>query len=164
MSSSAHELQPPSEAALIRIARQARGLSPEAAAELLPFKLSGVRWRQIEKGYERKNPPKLVSAPARTLAHMAHVLGLSPERLEKAGRADAAEILREIGRAEAEAPSDTPLSPDGEMVRRVVLATAREWGLKAQEMDEVLRLVRQDLERMQRSGNETEDPGNSRAG
>lgn len=74
-----------------------------------------------------------------------------------------------ISAAEAESGdspgvAETRLSPDGEMVRRVVRATAREWGLKPQEMDEVLRLVRQDLERMQHNGDDTEDPGNSRAG
>lgn len=101
--SSADELQPPPEASLIRLARQARGLSPETAADLTPIRLRGGRWRQIENGYERKNPPKPVRAPDLTLAHMAQVVGVSPERLAEAGREDAAEILREIQRQEAEA-------------------------------------------------------------
>lgn len=100
--SSVDELQPPPEAPLIRLARQARGLSPEKAADLTPIRLRGGRWRQIENGYERKNPPKPVRAPALTLAHMAHAVGVTPERLSEAGREDAAEILREILHQEGE--------------------------------------------------------------
>lgn len=96
------ELRPPREADLIRVARLARGLSPERAAELAPIRLGGARWRHIERGYEPKKPPKPVRAPDKTLAHMAHVVGVSPERLDEVGRAVAAEILREILRQETE--------------------------------------------------------------
>lgn len=58
----------------------------------------------------------------------------------------------------------TQLSSNGERVRRVVQAMAREWGLKPQEMDEVLRLVRQDLQRVEPDEDEAEDPGDSRVG
>ncbi|QQM44970.1 helix-turn-helix domain-containing protein [Streptomyces liliifuscus] len=93
---------PRPEATLIRLARQARGLSPEAAAELTPIRLGGSRWREIEKGYKGKSARQDVRAPGLTLAHMAHAVGLSPERLDEAGRGDAAEILREILRQEEE--------------------------------------------------------------
>jgi transcriptional regulator with XRE-family HTH domain len=90
--------RPPSrpEGALIRLARQAAGLSiPDAV------RLSGVskaRWSQVESGYERRDGvTRPVQAKADTLARMAHAVGLPPERLELEGqRPDAAEILREI--------------------------------------------------------------------
>ncbi|MCR3732225.1 transcriptional regulator with XRE-family HTH domain [Streptomyces umbrinus] len=154
----AEELQPPREAVLIRLARQARGLSPEAAAELTPIRLRGGRWRQIENGYERKNPPKKVQAPDLTLAHMAHVVGVTPDRLEGVGRGPAAVILREILRAEADAaPADSPhLSPEERLMRRVVAAAARELELSPGQVDDVMRLVRQDLDQEPRA---TAPPG-----
>nr|WP_274031444.1 helix-turn-helix domain-containing protein [Streptomyces sp. MMBL 11-1] len=103
---------PPPEAEVIRVARLARGLSPEAAAERTPVRLGGGRWRHIEQGYTRRVPFTPTTAPAKTLAHMANVVGVDPEQLEGAGREDAAEILREIRRQEAAderstvAPSD----------------------------------------------------------
>lgn len=93
--------QPPAEGDLIRIARLAKGLSPEQAAELALIKLGGARWRQIERGYKTRD--SRVRAPDKTLAHMAHVVGVSPERLDAVDRGVAAEILREIQRQEAEA-------------------------------------------------------------
>ncbi|MGW2934823.1 hypothetical protein ACWDA7_23870 [Streptomyces sp. NPDC001156] len=88
---------PPPEAELIRLARQARGLSPEEAADRTPVRIGGFRWRQIENGYKGKaGASDLVRAPDKTLAHMAHTVGVTPSRLSEAGRADAAEILREI--------------------------------------------------------------------
>ncbi|TQE35441.1 helix-turn-helix domain-containing protein [Streptomyces ipomoeae] len=93
---SGEAFQPPPEATLIRLARQARGLSPEAAAELTPIRLGGSRWREIEKGYKGKADPREVIAPDLTLAHMARTVGVTPERLDNAGRGSAAEILREI--------------------------------------------------------------------
>jgi hypothetical protein len=106
MTASAHEAPAPPEASLIRVARQARGLSPEAAAALTPIRLGGSRWREIEKGYKGKDGKQRVKAPDLTLAHMAHVVGASPERLEEAGRRPAAEILREIIRQEAQAEQE----------------------------------------------------------
>jgi transcriptional regulator with XRE-family HTH domain len=98
---------------LVRNARTARGLSPEKAAEATPIRLKGGRWRQIEAGYERLRPTvKTVTAPPGTLAHMARVVGLTPERLEEVGRRDAAEILREILRQEREQAEDEPVLPN----------------------------------------------------
>ncbi|MEW2570457.1 hypothetical protein [Streptomyces sp. NPDC047070] len=103
MTSTQAEIQPPPEAALIRMARLARGLSPEKAADQTPIRLGGARWRHIERGFEPKRPPKAVRAPDTTLAHMAHVVGVSPERLVEVGRPEAAAVLREIQRQESEA-------------------------------------------------------------
>lgn len=88
--------QPPPEADLIRLARQARGLSPEEAADRTPIRIKGFRWRQIEKGWKGKpGASDPVSAPAKTVAHMAHTVGVASARLAEC-RPDAAEILREI--------------------------------------------------------------------
>jgi hypothetical protein len=101
MNSPAHGYPaPPAEAAIVRLAREAQGISPETAAERTPIRLGGMRWRQIERGYERLTPFKDAVAPDRTLAHMAHTVGVSPERLAEVGREGAAEILREILRQE----------------------------------------------------------------
>lgn len=86
----------PPEATLIRTARKAAGLSIEAAAEQAGA-LSFVRWSQIENGYEsRGGQRRPIRGTDTHIAHMAHVVGISPERLEHAGRPDAAVVLREI--------------------------------------------------------------------
>lgn len=153
--SPASELQPPAEGVLIRLARQARGLTPEAAAELTPIPIKGGRWRQIESGYERKNPPKRAYAPDLTLAHMAHAVGVTPERLEEAQRPEAADILREILRGEAElkppsAPQSPTLEQELELGRRLLASTVRELGLSPDEADEAWRLAREDIVRSHR--------------
>ncbi|CAL9347910.1 hypothetical protein SUDANB1_00401 [Streptomyces sp. enrichment culture] len=88
--------KPPPEADLIRLARQARGLSPEEAADRTPIRIKGFRWRQIEKGWKGKpGASDQAKAPAKTLAHMAHTVGVASARLAE-HRPDAAAILREI--------------------------------------------------------------------
>lgn len=90
---------PPPEAALIRVARQAAGLSIAAAAQAAIIDISLPRWSQIETGYEiRRGKAKPVRARDDTIAHMAYVTGVSPARLDQAGRPEAAEVLREIHR------------------------------------------------------------------
>lgn len=87
----------PAEAELIRLARQARGLSPDEAAERTPIRIKGFRWRQIEKGWKGKvGTSERAIAPDKTLAHMAYTVGVTPSRLAEAGREKAAAILREI--------------------------------------------------------------------
>lgn len=67
------------------------------------------RWGQIENGYLMKGgEPVPTRAGAMQLAHMARVVGVSPERLSEAGRSDAAEILGEIQHQEAEQNSGYP--------------------------------------------------------
>lgn len=93
--------QPPREAVLIRLAREAAGIkAPEAAKEA---GMSAARWSQIELGYEsRLGRYKPVRPKDATLAHMAFAVGVAPHRLEQADRPGAAEILREILRLRAE--------------------------------------------------------------
>jgi helix-turn-helix protein len=97
---------PPPEAVLIRLAREAARIKAPAAAKSAG--VSVARWSQIETGYEtRLGRYKPVRAPEGTLAHMAHAVGVGPERLEEAGRPDAAMVLREIQRQQLD-----PLTPD----------------------------------------------------
>jgi hypothetical protein len=99
-------LTPPPEADLIRIAREALGLKASAAvrrmAELSPpdAVITAAYWLEVEKGTGSRRGARGVPAraSAATLAHMAAAVGVTPERLSEAGRADAAEILAEITR------------------------------------------------------------------
>jgi transcriptional regulator with XRE-family HTH domain len=87
----------PPEGVIIRLAREAAGISIADAA-----KRAGVsvpRWSQIETGSEiRHGTASPVTGRAGTIARMAHAVpGITPERLETEGRRpDAAEVLREI--------------------------------------------------------------------
>ncbi|WP_405995002.1 hypothetical protein [Streptomyces sp. NBC_00986] len=139
--SGANELQPTPEGALIRLARQARGMSPEVAADLTPVQIKGGRWRQIESGFDRKNPPKRSFAPALTLAHMAHTVGTTPERLAEAGRDDAAAILREILRGEGEEPAnpETLTTREQQMLAEMVASTAEGFDLTPEQLDAAYR-------------------------
>jgi transcriptional regulator with XRE-family HTH domain len=99
---------PPPEAALIRLARKAAGLTVSEAARRagasMARGISTSRWSQVENGYEVRagGEARRVEAEAGMLAHMAHAVGLTPERLESEGlRPDAAGILREMLRGEA---------------------------------------------------------------
>jgi transcriptional regulator with XRE-family HTH domain len=85
--------QPP-EGALIGMAQKRSPLSARKAAEMAG--LSEGRWRQIVSGYQTvsKGVYAPVHAPAETLARMARAVGVTPEQLEEAGRADAAAELR----------------------------------------------------------------------
>lgn len=134
-------MKPPSEADLIRVARLARGLSPEAAADLTPIRLGGARWRHIERGYEPKKPPKPVRAPDKTLAHMARVVGVTPERLEEVGRQTAGEILREILRQEVEG-DQVQAKPYADMSDRLE-RTAWELPLPAEERRLIVDMLRE---------------------
>ncbi|WP_206326001.1 MULTISPECIES: hypothetical protein [unclassified Streptomyces] len=116
--------KPPPEADLIRLARQARGLSPEEAADRTPVRIKGFRWRQIENGWKGKaGASDPVRAPAKTLAHMAYTVSVTPSRLTEAGRDDAAKILREIQiqRAEQAASLPDPLDNLDAQRQRIIL-------------------------------------------
>lgn len=87
---------PHPEAELIRRARNARRMNiPDAATAA---GISQQRWGQIERSEGRQAPPE-------TVAHMAHAVGVTSERLAER-RKDAAEILEEIELQEAAGTSD----------------------------------------------------------
>jgi transcriptional regulator with XRE-family HTH domain len=91
--------QPP-EGRLLADAAERHSLSVREAARRAG--LSYGRWRQITSGYQNVSPGSYapVRAPARTLARMAHVVGVTPGELTAAGREDAASALEEIRRRE----------------------------------------------------------------
>jgi hypothetical protein len=89
---------------MIRLAREARTprLSVRAAAKLA--NMSPENWGHVERGYQlHRGQHRPVTGTPSTVAHMAHVVGVSPDRLRAAGNAAAAQILAEILRAAAEA-------------------------------------------------------------
>jgi hypothetical protein len=91
--------QPP-EGRLLADAAERHSLSVREAARRAG--LSYGRWRQITSGYQNVSPGSYaaVRAPARTLARMAHVVGITPGELTAAGREDAASALEEIRQRE----------------------------------------------------------------
>lgn len=109
---------PPPEAVLIRVARDAAGLTITEAARRVAAAnpdtgVSTARWSQIEQGYEvRGGQVREVHAKPGMLARMAAILSLTPQRLTEEGeRPDAAEILSEIERreeGEARIAADVP--------------------------------------------------------
>lgn len=113
--------EPPPEAKLIRIAREAARIQVRAAARAAG--VSKSHWAAVEAGYERRDGlyRPMSGTSAATIAHMAHAVGLPPERLEVAGRPDAAEVLSEIiaqeAAAEPEASVDDDLTDTFDMIR-----------------------------------------------
>jgi transcriptional regulator with XRE-family HTH domain len=94
---------------LIRQGRQARNLSiPKAASQA---GINVATWGNIERGYQSTGPGKTIPAPGldRSVAQMAFVAGVSPERLEVSGRADASAVLREIIAQVEEADATAPM-------------------------------------------------------
>jgi hypothetical protein len=88
--------EPPPEGRLIAAAADRHGFSIREAARRAG--LSYGRWRQIVQGYQNVSPGEfaIVRAPARTLAKMAQVVGITPEQMEGEGqRPDVADILRQ---------------------------------------------------------------------
>lgn len=115
--------EPPPEAALIRLVREAAGIKLPAAATAAG--ISKARWSQIETGYEtRSGGWREVRGRPVTIAHMAYAVGVTPERLEAAAHeydsaaeqrrvTDAAAILREILRSPHPLPPALEAVPDG---------------------------------------------------
>ena len=89
---------PPGYGTLIKIAREAKGLSPESAAAQMPFKYSGSSWRQVEVGYRGAGAKRVkVTGRAATVAAMARTVGITADRLQEHHQ-EAAAILREMER------------------------------------------------------------------
>jgi len=105
----------PPEAVLIKRARAAAGMTVEAAAAAVRAaggQISTSYWGDVERGQGGRRSRRVpVRASARTLAQMARIFGITPDRLAGEGqRPDAAEILDEILRSEE---SGQPASQDG---------------------------------------------------
>ena len=99
--------QPP-EGKLIADAANRLDLSIREAARRAG--ISYGRWRQITQGYQNVSPGEyaVVHAPARTVAKMAAVVGVTPDQLTEAGREDAAAILAELTVPEPATPEPVP--------------------------------------------------------
>jgi transcriptional regulator with XRE-family HTH domain len=88
---------------LIEAAREAAGLSRREAARRAG--ISDAWWRYVTRGWQ--NGP--ITGPADTVATMARVTGVTPERLESEGqRPDAAARLREMLAEEAAREAEVP--------------------------------------------------------
>lgn len=100
---------PPPEGRLIAEAADRLDLSIREAARRAG--LSYGRWRQITAGYQNVSPGEyaIVRAPAKTIAKMARVVGVTSGQLAAVGRADAAEVLEETPRREEPALDTLPL-------------------------------------------------------
>ncbi|WND34025.1 hypothetical protein RI578_06815 [Streptomyces sp. BB1-1-1] len=137
---------PPGHGALIRLAREAQGISPETAAARMPFKFSGASWRQVEAGY-RGAGAKRTPVPGKpaTVANMAHTVGVSAERLEQYN-SEAAEILREIERQETQQQPAMPeaLRSAPPHVRRMIDAALED--VDPEDRAELLRELAADYE------------------
>lgn len=87
---------PPDYGQLIKIAREAKGWSPETAAANMPFKFSGSSWRQIEAGFRGTGANrKRVPGKPSTVAAMARTVGVTADRLTE-HHAEAGAIVREM--------------------------------------------------------------------
>ncbi|MFI5973606.1 hypothetical protein [Streptomyces sp. NPDC051452] len=115
----------------------------------MEVKFSGSRWRQIERGYRRDSDSQ-VTAPHATLAHMAWVVGIDSTRLAETGRTQAADILRELERSKAPAPSPAPeagpLAQLEEWQQKVILNALDERPRSAQEKALLLRTLAAQIE------------------
>jgi len=87
----------PPEGALLRLVRLAAGMSVQDAATAAG--ISKARWSQVVGGHEsRRGRTQPVVASDGLLARMAAAVGVDADRIEQAGRPDAAEVLREMQR------------------------------------------------------------------
>jgi hypothetical protein len=99
---------PPAYGTLIKIAREAEGISPETAAARMPHKFSGSSWRQIEAGWRGTGDNrKRVPGRASTVAAMARTVGITSDRLSE-HHPEAAVILREMELKEARRAPQMP--------------------------------------------------------
>ena len=113
--------QPP-EGRLIHDAANRLDLSIREAAKRAG--ISYGRWRQIVVGYQNISPGVYgaVHAPAKTVAKMAKVVGVTPAQLTEAGRDDAAEALTGLQQPEPATPEQTPETPGDDVTGAVVAA------------------------------------------
>jgi hypothetical protein len=130
--------QPP-EGKLIADAAEDLDLSIRAAAQRAG--LSYGRWRQIVQGYQNVSPGVYakVVGPARTVARMAQVVGVTPEQMESEGRRpDAAEVMRRNAAQPHAAPPATEPAPASRPLRVLQVDDERELASFIAEVDDEL--------------------------
>lgn len=116
--------QPP-EGKLIADAAERLGLSIREAARRTG--ISYGRWRQIVTGYQNVSPGNYarVHAPAKTLARMARVVGVTAEEMKRDGqRADAAALLDTPPALDATISTAAESGTDEERLTAAILAAA----------------------------------------
>nr|WP_119589242.1 helix-turn-helix domain-containing protein [Streptomyces scabiei] len=138
---------PPGHGVLIKLAREAQGISPETAAARMPFKFSGSSWRHVEAGY-RGAGAKRVEVPGKpsTVAAMARTVGVTAERMQEHNPA-VAEILREMERQQAPTIPDV-LREAPPHVRRMIDAALED--VEPEDVPELLREIAADYEAIAR--------------
>jgi len=142
------DLSPPTPGygALIKLAREAQGISPETAAARMPYPFSGSSWRQIEAGYRGRGANrKAVPGRASTVAAMARTVGVTADRLTD-HHVEAAAVLREMERQEAQR---SPVMPEAlrsapPHVRRLIEAALED--VDPRDRPELLRELAADYE------------------
>jgi hypothetical protein len=165
----------PPEAEVIRLARNATGMSAQSAAEATKAHggrgVSATYWRDVERGHGgRRGQQVAVKASDRTLAAMARVVGVAPGQLAGADRKDAAAVLEEILRREdtgAPALAAVPADPkDGSVydlmrpfftnrLEKIIWDTT--WMSEAQRLDKIEELrakqaeLKTEIERRERN-------------
>jgi hypothetical protein len=162
MTASEQDHGPPGYGTLIRVAREVKGWSPETAAKYMPYSFSGSSWRQIEAGY-RGSAARRVRVPgkAATVAAMAHTVGITADRLAEHHR-EAAEVLREMERQEAEKTAAMPdaLRDVPSHVKRMIDAALQD--VDPRDVPEVLRQLAADYEAVQARRRRRSGPGRPR--
>jgi len=110
---------PPAYGALIDLARKGTGLTLRVAAQRAG--VAKATWIDNVRGYRKRDEQwEPVQPKPGTIARMAAAVSISPDRLASEGeRPDAAEILREILRAE---PAPSPGAPSPPASGNVVAA------------------------------------------
>lgn len=150
---------PPSYGALIKVAREAQGISPETAAGRMPARFSGSSWRQIEAGWRgRGDARKRVPGKPSTVAAMAHTVGITAERLAP-HYPEAGAILKEMELQEAQQRAQAmpeALRTAPPRVRRMIDLALEE--IPAEERPEVLRELAADYEAVMRRRQRGTDP------
>jgi hypothetical protein len=113
--------EPPPEGRLLSEALERSGMSIRQASAKAG--ISYGRWRQIASGVQNASPGSWakVVGPARTVARMAQVVGVTPEEMAEAGREDVAQAMREgTSRHLSAVPSDgSPVDEAMGAIRKV---------------------------------------------
>ncbi len=129
--------EPPPWGNAITTARKRAGLSAREAARRAG--ISEGRWRQITGGYQVVSPGVYaqVRGPAATVAKMAAVVGVTPEELRTAGRADAGqELARQQQRSHGEEMLERVRALDTSQARELLATIAMQLGVRLSASDE----------------------------
>lgn len=146
--------QRPEGAAIAAALRTSRMSQREAATRA---GISEARWRHIVSGYRPEAGHRIpVRGPAETVARMARVVGITPEKLEEVGRHDAATELRTLSAmvADERPPTFEELAAEVAEQRRSNAETRRLLDEQRKRGDELERMLREVLTQEQGDSDE----------